>query len=226
MELLLDTVDLNQIEDAVKHFPLAGVTSNPSIVKKTAPADFFGHMRAIRDLIRTDRTLHIQTVAKDSDTQLKEAERIFREIDDQVFIKVPVTWEGLRTISVLKKEGHNVTATAIYDLMQAYEAMAAGADYLAVYVNRIASLGGDPYDLIRRAEERIAVDDYSCKVLGASYHSTQQVRDSLNAGAQAITVPLEYFRATYENASIIQAVDVFTADFEAVYGTGKNLLDL
>ena len=226
MELLLDTVELNDIKDAAEHFPLAGVTSNPSIVKTTAPKDFFAHMRAIREIIGKNRTLHIQIVAQDSETQLKEAERIFAEVDAQVYIKVPVNWEGLRTIRILKERGHNVTATAIYDLMQAYEGMAAGADYLAVYVNRVASMGGDPYDLIRRAEERIALDDYSCKVLGASYHSVQQVRDSLNAGAQSVTVPLTYFKATYGNVNIQTAFDTFTKDFESVYGAGKNLLDL
>ncbi|MBR2769974.1 MAG: fructose-6-phosphate aldolase [Solobacterium sp.] len=226
MELLLDTVELSEIKDAAENFPLAGITSNPSIVKKTAPKDFFAHMREIRSIIGKEHTLHIQVVAQDSETQLREAKRIFEEIDDRVFIKVPVTWQGLRTIRILKEEGKNVTATAIYDIMQAYQAMAAGADYLAVYVNRIASMGGDPFELIRLTEERIAMDEYSCKVLGASYHSVQQVRDSLNAGAQSITVPIAYFRETYKNANIQGAVDQFTADFEAVYGKGKNLLDL
>jgi transaldolase len=168
----------------------------------------------------------VHVVAKDSDTQLKEAEAIFQNIDPEVYIKVPVDWEGLRTIRVLKEAGYNVTATAIYDLMQAYEAMAAGADYLAVYVNRVGSMGGDPYDLISNAETRIAMDDYSCKVLGASYHSVQQVRDSLNAGAQAVTVPLSILKATYGNVNIPTAVDTFTKDWESVFGAGVNLLKL
>ena len=224
MEFLLDTVDLDEIRDGAKYFPLAGVTSNPSIVKKTSPKEFFPHMREIREIIGPERTLHIQITAKDSDTQLKEAERIFMEVDEDVYIKVPVDWEGLRTISILKEAGHNVTATAIYDLMQAYEAIAAGADYLAVYVNRIATMGGDPYDLITNAENKIAAEGYEAKVLGASYHSVQQVRDSLNAGAQAVTVPMQYLKATYGNVNIRKAVDDFTADWEAMYGAGTTLL--
>ena len=45
MEFILDTVDLEEIKDGVDHMPIVGVTSNPSIVKKTSPEDFFGHMR-------------------------------------------------------------------------------------------------------------------------------------------------------------------------------------
>ena len=48
MEFIIDTVDLEEIRDAVDHLPIVGVTSNPSIVKKTSPKDFFGHMREIR----------------------------------------------------------------------------------------------------------------------------------------------------------------------------------
>lgn len=45
MEFILDTVDLEEIKDGVDHMPIVGVTSNPSIVKKTSPEDFFGHMK-------------------------------------------------------------------------------------------------------------------------------------------------------------------------------------
>ena len=45
MEFIIDTVNLEEIKDAVEHMPIVGVTSNPSIVKETSPQDFFGHMR-------------------------------------------------------------------------------------------------------------------------------------------------------------------------------------
>ena len=34
MELIIDTVDLNEIKEAVEYMPIVGVTSNPSIVKR------------------------------------------------------------------------------------------------------------------------------------------------------------------------------------------------
>lgn len=45
MEFIIDTVDLEEIKDAVEHMPIVGVTSNPSIVKRTSPAQFFDHMQ-------------------------------------------------------------------------------------------------------------------------------------------------------------------------------------
>ncbi|MBM6841742.1 fructose-bisphosphate aldolase, partial [[Clostridium] spiroforme] len=35
MEFIIDTINLEEIKDAVEHMPIAGVTSNPSIVKAT-----------------------------------------------------------------------------------------------------------------------------------------------------------------------------------------------
>ena len=60
MEFILDTVDLEEIKDGVDHMPIVGVTSNPSIVKKTSPEDFFGHMRKVREIIGKERSLHVQ----------------------------------------------------------------------------------------------------------------------------------------------------------------------
>ncbi len=144
MEFILDTINLEEIRDGVDHMPIVGITSNPSIVKKTSPKDFFGHMRQVREIIGMSRCLHVQIVATKAEDMIAEAHTIFKEIDDQVYIKVPTSYEGVKAMKALKAEGANVTATAVYTTMQAYMALEAGADYLAPYFNRIANLGGDP----------------------------------------------------------------------------------
>ena len=170
MEFFLDTVDLDEIRDGVDHMPISGITCNPSIVKKTAPADFYAHMREVRNIIGKDRTLHIQCVAEKAEDIVREAHRVYAEVDDQVYIKIPTSYEGVRAMKLLKAEGRNVTATAIYTDMQAYMAMAAGADYMAPYYNRIGNLGGDPDALIRNVSARIDHDGYDCRIVAASFH--------------------------------------------------------
>ncbi|MCD8027470.1 MAG: fructose-6-phosphate aldolase [Erysipelotrichaceae bacterium] len=226
MEFIIDTVNLEEIKDAVDHMPIVGVTSNPSIVKATSPDNFFEHMREVRKIIGIERSLHIQVISKDADTIVKEAHRILEEVDDQVYIKVPVSYEGVKAIKILKGEGVNVTATAVYDLMQAYMALAAGADYIAPYVNRIGNLGNDPMELINELSNRIVQDDYDCKILAASFKGVQQVRDAFNYGAQAITAPVSALKQIFANPSIEKAVNDFNADWYAVYGEGKGICDL
>lgn len=226
MEFIIDTVNLEEIKDAVERMPIVGVTSNPSIVKATSPQNFFEHMRAVRDIIGQERSLHIQVISKECDEIVKEAHRILEEIDDQVYIKVPVSYEGIKAIKQLKKEGIKVTATAVYDLMQAYMALAAGADYIAPYVNRIGNLGSDPMELINELSNRIMMDGYDCKIIAASFKGVQQVRDSLNNGAQAITAPVAVLKQIFANPNIEKAVNDFNSDWYSIYGEGKGICDL
>ena len=226
MEFIIDTVNLEEIKDAVDHMPISGVTSNPSIVKATSPKDFFGHMREVRNIIGKDRSLHIQVISLTAEEIVKEAHRILEEVDKDVYIKVPVSYEGIKAIKLLKAEGVNVTATAVYDLMQAYMALAAGADFIAPYVNRIGNLGNDPFDLIANLQNRIEVDGYDCKILAASFKGVQQIRDSFNAGAETITAPVAILKQVFLNPSIDKAVKDFNNDWYSVYGEGKGICDL
>lgn len=226
MEFIVDTVNLEEIKDAVEHMPIVGVTSNPSIVKQTSPENFFEHMRKIREIIGMERSLHVQVISKNSDEMVAEAHRILKEIDDQVYIKVPVSYEGIKAIKALKAEGVKVTATAVYDLMQAYMALAANVDYIAPYVNRIGNLGADPMDLISNLSDRIAVDGYSTKIVAASFKGVQQVRDSFNFGAHAITAPVAVLKQIFANPNIEKAVDDFNKDWYAMYGENVGICEL
>lgn len=226
MEFIIDTVDLEEIKDAIDHMPITGVTSNPSIVKATSPKNFFEHMKEVRKIIGKDRSLHVQVISKDCDEIVNEGHRILEEIDDQVYIKVPVSYEGIKAIKILKSEGLNVTATAVYDLMQAYMALAAKADYIAPYVNRIGNLGSDPYELINELSNRIVMDNYECKILAASFKGLQQIRDAFNAGAQSVTAPVAVLKQIFANPNIEKAVNDFNNDWYDVYGKGKGICDL
>ena len=226
MEFIVDTINLEEIKDAVEHMPIVGVTSNPSIVKQTSPENFFEHMRKIREIIGMERSLHVQVISKNSDEMVAEAHRILKEIDDQVYIKVPVSYEGIKAIKALKAEGVKVTATAVYDLMQAYMALAANVDYIAPYVNRIGNLGADPMDLISNLSDRIAVDGYNTKIVAASFKGVQQVRDSFNFGAHAITAPVAVLKQIFANPNIEKAVDDFNKDWYAMYGENVGICEL
>ena len=226
MEFIIDTINLKEIKEAVEYMPIVGVTSNPTIVKATSPKDFFEHMREIRKIIGRERSLHIQVISKECDEIVKEAHRILEEVDKDVYIKVPVSYEGVKAIKALKAEGINVTATAVYDLMQAYMALAAGSDYIAPYVNRIGNLGGDPFDLISELQTRIITDNYNCKILAASFKGVQQVKDSFNSGAEAITAPVAVLKQIFLNPNIEKAVDDFNNDWYSIYGENVGICDL
>lgn len=175
MEFLLDTINLVEIKKYTGIIPLSGVTSNPSIVRNEEGIQFFDHMKKIRSIIGKEKTLHIQVVARDYAGMIKDAEALIEKIDSDVYIKVPTNEEGLKAIQELKSRGYNVTATAIYTKMQAYIAIAAGADYIAPYFNRMESLNIDPREAISEMAKEIARTKSGTKILAASFKNIGQV---------------------------------------------------
>ncbi|MDR1638712.1 MAG: fructose-6-phosphate aldolase [Clostridiales bacterium] len=221
MEFLFDTINIPDIAHYGKCFPYTGVTSNPSIIKAEGKIDFFQHFREIRKLITIDRSLHIQVISQDCNGILKEADTILNKVDEKVFIKVPVTEEGLKAMQSLKKEGIGVTATGIYTAIQGFMAIGIGADYIAPYYNRMENQNIDPVEVISSFAQVIKSQEWPTKIVTASFKNIAQVNKALIAGAQAVTVQPSLLHEVFGMAAIQKAVDGFTADWTAIFGDKK-----
>lgn len=226
MEFMLDTANIADIKKFEKIIPLAGVTSNPSIVKNEGNIEFFSHMKQIRQIIGDDKSLHVQVVATDYEGMLKDAETILAKIDKNVFVKVPVSEEGLKVIKELKKRGVNVTATAIYTKFQAYLAIAAGADYIAPYFNRMENLNIDPREAIAEMAKEISRTNSQTKILAASFKNVGQVSAALEHGAHSATMGVDIIKSAFAMPSIEKAVMDFTSDWESSFGEGTTIASL
>ncbi|WP_244834974.1 fructose-6-phosphate aldolase [Clostridium sp. BJN0001] len=218
MEYMLDTVNLDDIKKCVEIFPITGITSNPSIIKKEGKIDFFNHFKKIREIIGYERTLHIQVVAQDAEGIVKDAEAIIKNVDDKVSVKIPVNEEGLKAIKILKKKGISVTATAIYTEAQGLLAMECGADFIAPYFNRMENMNIDPEEVISCFADMIETYNYKTKILAASFKNMGQVNRSFKCGAQVATMAPDILLGSLKMPAIKQAVDDFTSDFEKLYG--------
>ncbi|MDK6234336.1 fructose-6-phosphate aldolase [Aerococcus sanguinicola] len=226
MEFLLDTANIETIKHLTDFLPISGITSNPSILKKEGNVSFFEHLRQIRNIIGKERSLHVQTVAEDYQGMIKDAKRIVNEIDQDVFIKIPTNLEGLKAIRELKKQGFKITATAIYTTIQADLAIAAGADYIAPYYNRIENIGLSPDQSIHHMAQQIERSQASTKILAASFKNAGQVSKALEAGAQSITAAPDVLTKALKMAEIGQAIADFSSDWSAIHGDGSSISTL
>ncbi|MDN6290635.1 MAG: fructose-6-phosphate aldolase [Tetragenococcus koreensis] len=223
MEFLFYTANIEMIKKYEAVLPLTGVTTNPSIVKKEGKVDFFAHMNTIREIIGKERSLHVQVVAKDKAGMLKDVEAILEQIDREVYLKIPASEEGLKVIKILKKEELNVTATAIYTKFQAYLAIAAGADYIAPYFNRMENLNIDAKEAMAAMANEIERSNSKTKIVAASFKNVGQVTTALDQGAQAVTVAPDIIAQALAMPSIAQAVDDFTEDWESIFGKSSTI---
>lgn len=217
MELMLDTIDLNSIKKYNECLNLAGVTSNPSIVKKTGQVDFIKHIKEIRNIIGPDKSLHVQVVGVTASEMIVDAKKIITEIDSNVYVKVPTTTEGLKAMKELKKLNINVTATAIYSIFQGLMAINVGADYIAPYFNRMVNMGIDSANVLTNLQKEIDRSGAKTKILAASFKNSQQVTTALFAGADCVTIGADIIEENLDTPAVEDAVVKFNDDWFSLY---------
>lgn len=226
MEFMLDTANLTEIKKYHETVPLVGVTTNPSILTKEGEINLFNHLKQIRAIIGPKSSLHVQVVSEDFEGMMKDARTILEQVDRDVYIKVPVSEEGLKVIKALKSEGVNVSATTIYTKMQGYLAIAAGADYIIPYYNRMENQNIDPAKVLEDLANIIDRTNSSCKILAASFKNVGQVNKALEVGTHAVTVGADVFEQTFLMPAINKAVTDFTKDWNSHFGHGLKIFNL
>jgi fructose-6-phosphate aldolase 1 len=216
IELYLDTVDAVQVNRLNSCLPIKGVTTNPSIL---ANADT-GVALALSELaeIIEDVRFHVQVVSQTVDEMVAEAIEIDKLPFDMV-VKIPATETGLAAIKKIKSRGLQVLATAIYSSQQGFLAALCGADYLAPYVNRIDTMGGNGVQVVADLQQLLTVHDLDCKVLPASFKNTLQVMDVMKLGVEAITLPVDVAIQMISHPAVEPAVEQFTQDWQDTFGT-------
>ena len=215
MEFMLDSANLAELKHGLEYYPVDGITTNPSILKAELPMNYYEHIKAIKELCG-ERTLHVQVGSLTCEDMLAEAEKIQAAVGKNVYLKVPVTEEGVKAIRHIKARGGNVTATSIYYPFQGIMAIHAGADYLAPYCNRMANNDIDFYGAISQLRELIDRDGYDAKILAASFKSVQQVTQAIEAGAHSITIQPVLLKTAMHSALVSDAVAAFGRDHERV----------
>ncbi|MGL4571031.1 MAG: fructose-6-phosphate aldolase [Clostridium sp.] len=225
MIYMLDTANLKDIERAYKYYPLEGVTTNPTIISKEN-RDFLGLLKDIRKIIGNETMLHVQVLSEEAEGMIKEAKYLNDVIGGNLYIKVPVTKEGIRAMKTLKEEGIKITATAIFTASQALMAAKAGASFVAPYVNRIDNISGNGVEVVKDNMKELEAYNLDCKVLAASFKNVQQVHELSKIGVHSVTVNPEIMDKLLEHPLTDWSVEQFINDWEKVYGVKKTTLDV
>ncbi|MBQ8369987.1 MAG: fructose-6-phosphate aldolase [Clostridia bacterium] len=224
MLYLIDTANLEDIRRVCEYYPVAGVTTNPTIISREK-ADFKQIICEIRNIIGDNKQLHVQTTATEAKEILREAEMIRSTVGGNFFIKIPITKEGLRATEMCKKMGIGVTMTAIFTQPQALMAARAGADFVAPYINRLDNIVSDGVNVVNEIVDIFKVYDIKTQVLAASFKNVEQVHKVSMTGAHAVTINPDLFDMMIYHPLTYYAIDDFTADWQQVYGE-KSVCDL
>lgn len=225
MKLLIDDAHLDAIEKICELFPVAGVTTNPTILAKIG-GNPFDTLKEIRSLISEEADLHVQAVSRRADDIVAEARHITDILGANTFVKIPAVPEGFKAMKTLLETSEIlVTATAVYTPLQAFVAGQCGAAYVAPYVNRIDNMGFDGIRVTREIKEIFSANTMETEIIAASFKNAQQLLELCKCGVGAATLAPEIFYAMINNSAIDSAVEHFVDDFESFAGKDKTMLD-
>ncbi|ECG8609912.1 fructose-6-phosphate aldolase [Salmonella enterica subsp. salamae] len=216
MELYLDTANVAEVERLARIFPIAGVTTNPSIVAASKES-VWDVLPRLQNAIGEEGTLFAQTMSRDAKGMVEEAKRLNNAIPG-IVVKIPVTAEGLAAIKLLKKEGIVTLGTAVYSASQGLLAALVGAKYVAPYVNRVDAQGGDGIRMVQELQTLLERHAPDSMVLAASFKTPRQALDCLLAGCQAITLPLDVAQQMLNTPAVESAIEKFEQDWKNAFG--------
>jgi transaldolase len=212
MQLFLDTASVTEIRTMWETGILDGVTTNPTLVAKEG--------RKFEDVLREVCALGVpsvsaEVVATDVDGMLREG-RHLREIHSSIYVKIPMTANGLRATKTLAKEGTRVNMTLVFSANQALLASKVGAAYVSPFIGRLDDQGQDGMDLIRDIVQIYRNYQSKTQVLVASVRHPVHVLEAAKIGADISTMPYAVMEKLVQHPLTDIGLARFLKDWEKV----------
>ena len=218
MEFFLDTADVDEIREIAAWGILDGVTTNPSLIKKSG-RDFKEVVREIASIC--SGPISAEVTAMDTAGMLEQARQLKSELPENVIIKIPCTPEGIAATKVLTEEGIDTNVTLIFSTSQALMAAKAGATYVSPFIGRIDDTGHDGMNLIAEIMETWSKYDISTKVLAASIRHPTHMLQCMQLGAHTATMPAKIFKQLMTHPLTDRGLEGFMRDWAEVEAAGN-----
>ncbi len=211
MKFFVDTAEIDAIAELNDLGMVDGVTTNPSLIKKSG-RDIIEVTKEICDLV--DGPVSAEVTATDAETMIAEGRKLL-EIAENITVKVPLTWDGLKACKTLTDDGHKVNVTLCFSANQALLAAKAGATFISPFIGRLDDINIDGMELIE--DIRTVYDNYGfqTEILAASIRTVNHILDSARIGADVITAPPAVIKSMVSHPLTDKGLSTFLADIEA-----------
>jgi len=217
MKFFVDTADVDAIRELHGLGMVDGVTTNPSLIMKSG--------RDIKEVTAeicamVAGPVSAETVATDAEGMIAEG-RELAKIAENIAIKVPLTWDGLKACKTLSDEGRMVNVTLCFSANQALLAAKAGATFISPFIGRLDDINLDGMELI--ADIRTIYDnyDFQTQILAASIRSANHMSEAAKIGADVATAPPGVIKKMAEHPLTDKGLDAFLSDWAK---TGQKIL--
>ena len=198
MKIFLDTSDVDVIRHHFQTGLVDGVTTNPTLMMQ-AGRNPVKVISEISSLFTANESISAEVVADTAEEMILQSEQ-YHSINENVTIKVPCTYEGLKACKVLSDRNIKVNVTLIFSLSQSILAAKAGATYISPFVGRCEDNNIDGIDLISSIKRVFTLNSITTtNILAASIRNIDHINDSYKAGADIVTLPPKLFEEMYHH---------------------------
>ena len=217
MKFFVDTADVDAIRELHDLGMVDGVTTNPSLILKSG-RDIIEVTKEICSFV--EGPVSAEVVALTADEMIAEGRKL-AEIAPNIAVKVPLTWDGLKTCKVLSGEGKMVNVTLCFSANQALLAAKAGATFISPFIGRLDDINLDGLDLIQ--DIRTIYDNYGfeTQILAASVRTANHAKDCALIGADVMTAPPSVIKAMVSHPLTDKGIEQFMKDWAK---TGQKIL--
>lgn len=213
MKLFLDTANLADIKKYAAWGLVDGVTTNPSLVAKEG-VPFEKRVKEITKVVKGP--VSAEVISQDTKGMVKEGKQ-YAKWAKNIYVKCPMTPEGLMATQELSKNGIRVNMTLVFSSAQALLAAKAGAAFVSPFIGRINDMGQDGMGLIEEIVATYANYTFKTEVLVASVRSPRQVAESAMLGADICTIPPAIYEKLVKHPLTDQGLEKFLSDWKKAH---------
>lgn len=216
MKFFVDSANIEEIRELQNLNLVDGVTTNPSLILKSG-RNIFDVTKEICNLV--NGPVSAEVAATEFADIMKEA-AVLAKIADNICIKLPLTFDGLKACQALTQQGLKTNLTLCFSANQALLAAKAGATFISPFVGRIDDCASNGSDLLH--EIRTIYDNYNfeTQILAASIRTINHVKEAALSGADVATVPPAILKALVKHPLTDKGLQIFLEDWKK---TGQNI---
>ncbi len=217
MKFFIDTADVKEIRELAATGLLDGVTTNPTLIAKSG-RDFIEVITEIAGIV--SGPVSAEVTATDAEGMIREGEKLAR-IADNIAIKVPLTWDGLKACKYFSSKNIMVNVTLCFSAAQAILAAKAGASFVSPFIGRLDDIGQSGMQLISDICTIYNQYEYfNTEVLVASVRSPAHVVESAMLGAHVATIPPSVLKQLVSHPLTDKGLSTFLDDWKK---TGQKI---
>ena len=212
MKLFLDTAIVSDIEERLDTGLIAGITTNPTLIRKSGRDPW----KVYTDIIELGvEDLSIEVNGETSKELIANGVAVNKNYGNVATIKLPCTVEGLKACTYLSNIGLKVNMTLVFSTSQAILCSLAGATYISPFIGRMDDNSLTGLSLLHDICDVFEKQKVNTQVLAASIRDVQSVGRSFEFGADICTIPPKVFDNMAKHVLTDKGLEQFNRDFLA-----------